>query len=213
MGSFDSTNCFNYDSNDVNVLKCPKFRLSHSGFVPFFLAEYALRGLTQREEALQHKAKALEKASLIDDNRDQLDYVNQELQKIQAEFTAKEYAIYKNESMYPCPFKESHRSLKQEPRWYMREELVRDCSDQGGCCSRGCGCCGKRDLSIRSKGHGHCTAECWCCIATRGFELPEKEKKNRKDDFKDRLAQEESIYFEMLVNCFFLPLKLREILK
>jgi hypothetical protein len=50
--------------------------LIHSEFVPFFLAEYALRELTQREEALQHKAKALEKASLIDNNRDQLDYVN-----------------------------------------------------------------------------------------------------------------------------------------
>ncbi|KAJ5976045.1 hypothetical protein N7481_009752 [Penicillium waksmanii] len=128
-----------YGANETiaagQFLKVPLCFPSACDIEPYTFSEGVYKDLAEmygstREEALHHRAKTLEKASLIDDNRDQLDYINQKLQKIQAEFPAKDYELYRNEFMYSSLFKEGHRSLKQDSRWYMREELVRDCSDK-----------------------------------------------------------------------------------
>jgi hypothetical protein len=67
---------------------------------------------------------------------------------------------------------------RSHPRWYMHRVLVDDCAGRGGCCSRSCGCCLHREMSLARKlGVGHCTGECGCCIKTRGFVLNTKEKK------------------------------------
>lgn len=68
-----------------------------SAHIVYFLVERALREFTQREEALHHRVKALEKASHIEDDCDLLENFNQELQKIQAEFPAKDHDIYRQE--------------------------------------------------------------------------------------------------------------------
>ncbi|PWY73403.1 hypothetical protein BO83DRAFT_388765 [Aspergillus eucalypticola CBS 122712] len=77
------------------------------------------------------------------------------------------------------------------PRWYRNDagrtfkwvEDRRKCADRGGCCGRTCGCCEEVLLEyqrpkfwdsgkVRFKVHGHCTAECACCIQFWGFYNP-----------------------------------------
>lgn len=92
--------------------------------------------------------------------------------------------------------------------WFMCEEMVQDCSDRGGCCSRGCGCCARRrHLSKGEKGKGHCTSECWCCISCRGFDLPEEEKEEIASYMKRWLEEFSSPYLLNMANAFFCPLK------
>jgi hypothetical protein len=76
------------------------------------------------------------------------------------------------------------RKQQGMPRIWWKEGEV--CALRGGCCSRTCGCC-EKPLSIcmepnprrsgRKKGikyiYGHCTAECRCCIQSKGFKMAE----------------------------------------
>ena len=79
----------------------------------------------------------------------------------------------------------------------MRDELVQECSDRGGCCSRGWNCCDHRaDVSTGAKGletarYGHCTVERWCCINHRGFELSKEMKQRINDNFKARILEDD----------------------
>ncbi|CAG7935789.1 unnamed protein product [Penicillium nalgiovense] len=64
--------------------------------------------------------------------------------------------------------RKGYNSVKSNPAWYLREELVEDCIGRRGCCSRGRGCCGRRRLFAKNgKGIGHCTAECTCYTRPR----------------------------------------------
>lgn len=65
---------------------------------------------------------------------------------------------------------------RSHPAWYMHEVLVEDCVRKQGCCSRGCGCCAKRQLSTRQLAAGHCALTCGCCRTARGFELTKEEE-------------------------------------
>lgn len=65
---------------------------------------------------------------------------------------------------------------RSHPTWYMHEVLVEDCVRKQGCCSRGCGCCAKRQLSTRQLAAGHCALTCGCCRTARGFELTQEEQ-------------------------------------
>lgn len=65
---------------------------------------------------------------------------------------------------------------RSHPTWYMHEVLVEDCVRKQGCCSRGCGCCAKRQLSTRQLAAGHCALTCGCCRTARGFELTQEEE-------------------------------------
>lgn len=65
---------------------------------------------------------------------------------------------------------------RSHPAWYMHEVLVEDCARKQGCCSRGCGCCAKRQLSTRQLAAGHCALTCGCCRTARGFELTQEEE-------------------------------------
>jgi hypothetical protein len=50
---------------------------------------------------LHHKAKGLGKASLIEEDCKELEFFNQELQEIEAQLPAKEYAVYRQLTLYP----------------------------------------------------------------------------------------------------------------
>lgn len=93
---------------------------------------------------------------------------------------------------------------RQKAIWYMRKDMVEDCSGQGGCCSRSCGCCSHRQLSEREKGRGHCTTECWCCTNWRGFEPPDEEKDNRWGGLITKLRSENKSYLLRLTKSFFI---------
>lgn len=178
------------------------------------LAEYALRELTQREEMLRRRAITLQKTIVIESdkpeldktNKAQLEKINEQLAEAQAQYPRKAYLLYGAESMLVSGFKEPYDSLRRDATWYMHEEMVQDCSDQGGCCSRKCGCCAQRSAS-NMKGAGHCTTECWCCIGYRGFELPEEDKEEIRKNFESRLEDQHSVYLLKVANWFFCPLE------
>lgn len=113
-----------------------------SVFADMLVAEHALRGTVQREEMLQHKVQALQKAADIEpEGKIQLAEANSQLDESRVQCYHRQQALYRAEAMFPTFVKRDYDILRTDDVWYMREEMVRDCSDRGGCCSRGCGCC------------------------------------------------------------------------
>lgn len=212
MGSFDmrTRETFKFHKDGDKFLKYGPDYVLRSKLTELFLAEHALRELIQREEWLHHKVIALKKAMVIESNENsdttEFDNANKQLQEIQAEYPSKEYALYRAECRFHLSFKDLYGSLRRDSKWFMREEMVQDCSDRGGCCGRECGCCERRHLSKRKKGRGHCTVECGCCIGFRGFELPKEQKQEISKDFETMLKEFDSAYIIHLANCFFCPL-------
>jgi hypothetical protein len=211
MKHFNKHPTFEFDRRYPEYLEYASNCFKRSDITGLILAEHALRELSQREETLLRKVKALQKAAAIESDRTQLENATQQLEEAQAAFPRKERALYQAETMLCLLLKQAYDSLRRDAKWFMREEMTQDCSDQGGCCSRECGCCAQRHLSKRKKGRGHCTVECWCCIGFRGFELPEKEKKEVRNDFKRRIELPGSAYFEKLGIWLFHPLKFRRL--
>lgn len=71
----------------------------------------------------------------------------------------------------------------------MHRVLVEDCAGRQGCCARGCGCCGKRNIDLTRKlGVGYCTFECGCCRRFRGFDIPEEDRKSLKEGCRKEVA-------------------------
>ena len=212
MGSFDrhTRETFTFDKDDYKFVKYGLDRVLLSKLTELFLAEHAVRELIQREERLNHKVIALKKAMVIESNENfdatEFDNANQQLKETQAEYPSKEYALYRAEYRFHLSFKDLYNSLRRDSKWFMREEMVQECSDRGGCCSRECGCCERRHLSKRKKGRGHCTIECGCCIGFRGFELPEEQKQGMSKDFETMVNEFNSAHTIHLANCFFCPL-------
>ena len=172
---------FMFDKDNLNCLKFQSELVLRSKLIDLFLAEHALRELTQREEWLHHKVMALQKAIAITSNEEtdttEFENANNQLKETQAQYPIREHALHLAECMFHLKTKDAYDSLRRDVKWFMREEMVQDCSDRGGCCSRKYGCCEQRHTSQRKKGRGHCTIECRCCIGFRGFELPEKVKR------------------------------------
>ncbi|KAJ6021939.1 hypothetical protein N7540_007443 [Penicillium herquei] len=179
-------------------------------FSDILVAEYALREYVQREEMLQYKIQGLEKAVAIQpDGKAQLALADakSELGKVQIQCYHNQQALYRTEAMLVPHVKQDYDTLRADDDWYMREEMVHDCVDRGGCCSRGCGCCARRKLSERRKGTGHYTPECWCCSNQRGFEVPCEEKQEIQQKYKEMLEDSNQIFLRHSINCFFSPLK------
>ncbi|CDM32087.1 unnamed protein product [Penicillium roqueforti FM164] len=184
--------------------------------IELFIAEHALREQTQREETLNHRAIALQKAIAIDPDPDpdrtqlEIREADEQLEKVKRQRPKKEQGLYRAVSMLRPTWRAVYDSIKDDDDgiWFMCEEMVQDCSDRGGCCSRGCGCCARRrHLSKGEKGKGHCTSECWCCISCRGFDLPEEEKEEIASYMKRWLEEFSSPYLLNMANAFFCPLK------
>jgi hypothetical protein len=194
---------------DNSVFKYGSERILRSRLTELFLAEHSLRELTQREEWLHHKVAALEKAITLGTSMNTMQFEDAKiaLEKSQLQYPRKEWALYRAEYRFHSVLKDPYDRLRRDPKWYMREEMVQDCSDRGGCCSRECGCCEQRHLSKKKKGRGHCTVECRCCIGLRGFELPESQKQEMRQNFESMLKEVHSPYALRLANCFFCPLK------
>ncbi|KAJ5490345.1 hypothetical protein N7453_011170 [Penicillium expansum] len=195
MGFFDrpTHTTFIFDSDYENCLKYGSEYALRSTLIELFLAEHALRELTQREEWLHHKVIALQKAMAIASNEKsdmtQFKNANNNLKETQAQYPKMEYTLYLAECRFHLELKDAYDSLRHDAKWFMREEM--------------------RHLSERKKGRGHCTTECECCIGFRGFELPEKQKQEMSNEFETMLKEFNSAYAIHLANCFFCPLKLK----
>lgn len=166
--------------------------------------EYALRELVQRMESLRQKIKALEKIA-DSDNDTQLAQLNTELTQTQKAHALQLHQHYLSEvKLSGGSFKEEYDSLRLDPSWYIRHELVQDCKDRGGCCSRACGCCAQRHLkSSGTKGIGHCTWDCYCCASHRGFEFSAQEKQNARKQLYNSLKSWDPGYLLKMTNAFF----------
>ncbi|KAJ5880585.1 uncharacterized protein N7473_011638 [Penicillium subrubescens] len=174
--------------------------------IELLLAEHALRELKQREEALKQRSIALQKAKAIESDSSELEDANAQLDETRKQIPRKEHDLYGAVSMLTSVLRKDYDSLRRNTKWFMRKEMVQDCSDRGGCCSRGCGCCSQRHLSKGTKGDGHCTTECWCCTAFRGFEISKEDKIDMVKDFQSRLERNRSGYLIDMADWFFSPL-------
>jgi hypothetical protein len=208
MGFFNNPPVFTLSRNE-SVLRYGSENVYQSRLTELFVAEHALREVMQREERLHHKVIALEKAVTLGTNMNTMQFEDAKiaLEESQLQYPIKEWALYQAECRLHSILKEPYDRLRRDPKWYMREEMVQDCSDRGGCCSRECGCCEQRHLSKKKKGRGHCTVECKCCIGLRGFELPESQKQEMRQNFESMLREFYSASALRLANCFFCPSK------
>ncbi|KAJ5723877.1 hypothetical protein N7488_001912 [Penicillium malachiteum] len=110
-----------------------------STFSNMLVAKYALRESVQRKEMLQDKIRSLEKAAAIEPKgKVQLAKANSELDRDQIQVYRNQQALYRAEVRLLPRVKEDYEKLRSDEDWYMREEMVQDCADKGGCCSRGC---------------------------------------------------------------------------
>jgi hypothetical protein len=145
----------------------------------------------------------LQKASKVEDLEAQVQakQASEELNETQRLLFDKGYNLYQAVSRLELEtFRKDYDDLRQDPKWYVRHEMVKDYSDRGGCCSRSCDCCARRPQAMNKgnrsigHGHGHCTVECSCCIDNRGLELS---KKNLKRGFR-MMTQDLSSLLPML---------------
>lgn len=188
---------------------CLEFGLGlyhRSVFVEVICAEGSLRAMVQRVEMVKQKIKALEKAATIENNKSQLADWEKELELLQRKCWKQELKLYELEQMIPeWPLKHNYDLLRESGAWYMRKELAKDCADQGGCCSRSCGCCGQRHLdSERKKGIGHCTLECSCCSIYRVAELSAVEKAEISGRLRDNLENKNPSFLLRMSEAYFL---------
>ena len=113
------------------------------------------------------------------------------------------HKVYEMETMLPHLVKQNYETIRKDPKWYMRKELVKDCADRGGCCGRDCGCCALRARHFYKKGVGHCTVECGCCVGFRGFRPSPEEKRDKLKGMTMMLKCDIATHFVRMVNAYF----------
>ena len=173
--------------------------------IELLLTEFKLRELRQREEAISQRIRVAEKTRGIAHQKStEIECLDQQLTKTQTRFATEQYKFYSQVSMLTPYLKMKWDELRRDKEWFMRQELVHDCSERGGCCSRACGCCFKR-TSLKGQGLGHCTPECWCCEVSRAVELTSFQKKEIAADLAKRLREYKSAFLLSMANSFFSP--------
>jgi hypothetical protein len=155
------------------------------------VTDYLLREILQAEEYITRKFRISEKKTFEEEK-----VYETELQTLRRTYMTIEHT----ESMIPLgPLRKYYDSLRQDPVWYLRRELVQDCITRGGCCSRGCGCCKNRlSTTEYSKGIGHCTAACYCCSAVRGSDYHPDITLSILSFLRPRLEKNPAYFIEMV---------------
>lgn len=141
--------------------------------------ELSLRYHAQREESLLQDYQSLKPNASDKEDKEKLATYLEELKTCSKSYWFGERHLCALEAMIPPdPLRRAYDTWRSNPKWYLHPHLVKDCADNGGCCSRQCGCCQKRALNTeRRRGIGHCTIDCACCSKARGFELEDSERK------------------------------------
>lgn len=120
-------------------------------------------------------------------------------------YVEREKSLYLKESSIPhSPLKQLYISLRRDPGWYLREELVEDCAVGGGCCGEECGCCAKRLTQLPRKGmSGHCSLACQCCGRRRG-RIPSSQLVDALDkEYKKTLESDNSTFLAYIASAHF----------
>lgn len=185
--------------------------------VSLLTSEQALREKTQQMEVLRQNIITLQKTITIEsgashdrDTNRQLQEEERKLKECERQRANLQYDLYQAECMLSGICKNAYDDLRCDATWYMREGLIQDCSDRGGCCSRKCGCCAERHLSGGPKGIGHCTLQCGCCRTfqkLQGIEFSIFKRQRLRWNFRDRLTSKESPHILRMADLFFCPLK------
>ncbi|CRL26222.1 unnamed protein product [Penicillium camemberti] len=111
---------FLYDENFSDCLRYGSEYVLRAKLIELFLAEHALRELTQREEWLHQKVMALQKAIAITPARKtdmtELKTANKQLKKTHAQFPRREYALYLAECKFHLKTKDTYDSLRRDDK-------------------------------------------------------------------------------------------------
>ncbi|KAJ5489669.1 hypothetical protein N7539_004559 [Penicillium diatomitis] len=169
--------------------------------------DYALRYLSQIEAALVKKRKKCLQRRDLDPAL--LKSCDDLLAETREEFADLEQGMLVTENMLPeGNVKGAYETLREDPSWWLRKELVRECIARGGCCARRCGCCENRSLD-RSKGHGlgHCTSACHCCAKTGEWWVTTERRAEMIDILGDSLHSRDPEYLVKMADAFFEPQK------
>ncbi|KAJ5124438.1 uncharacterized protein N7515_008263 [Penicillium bovifimosum] len=98
-----------YGQHDAYVRYCQNVYIDRCSLTKLFLAEHALRELTQREERLHHKVMALQKAvaigSDVRSDATNLEDAQTQLETARAQYPGKAQALFQAEYMLPSSLK------------------------------------------------------------------------------------------------------------
>lgn len=214
--SFPNTPAFEHADpphQDYLSIRSRSFFVRTSKIVVLLISEQALREETQRIETLRQNVTALQKTVTIEcdashhkSTQRQLEKAEKQIKKCEEHISKKQYDLYQAECMLSRHSKAAYDELRRDATWYMREGLVQDCKDRGGCCSRKCGCCTQRHLSGGQKGIGHCTFQCGCCKTLQRSDYTYWREWKLKRDFRVRLEAKHSAHILRMADWFFCPL-------
>lgn len=192
-----------YSDYGVNYrIKYRGFEYGYGIFADVIFREMTLRALVQRYDTV--KLKCGHSLTTIDDKLS-MQALEEELNNIQHEIVSLRGDLYESEQFLPTrPLKKMYDSLREDVLWFIRPELVQDCKERRGCCSRGCGCCQSRLLTKRAMGGlGHCTIECSCCIEFRGFNPTREEREAVAKKYKEMLSSANPAFLLRMIEAYF----------
>lgn len=131
------------------------------------------RWIVQREAYVQEEARALSKALMLSEDKEQS---SPEIQAYENELEELNDSYWKYTRLHGALegniplgiFTRAYQKHRKNPDWYLGKELRADCVRRGGCCGRGCGCCeNDRGNTRQLWKRGNFTSACGCCVRTR----------------------------------------------
>lgn len=192
--------------------KCNKtVRCQVDLFVNLIMCDYYVRESAQQEETLTGKGRALRKMRNADDEA-QLQKLNEEQEALRERYWhhtgIRSGSSTINKAASSGPIILAYKSLRKDPKWFMRKELIEYCAGRGGCCGRGCGWCERCEPTPgRNIGVGHCITGCGCCLSFRECELTRTEKDKIRGRLMATLQCLDKVYLLTLSRAYLLKYK------
>ena len=132
-------------------------------------SDYCLRALTQRIDDLEQLMEPLQQQACSKEDLKTLQRYERLREKIKECIPEFEMEMFSAEVQLPERLlKRAYDKIRENPTWYLRPELIKDCIERGGCCGKSCRCCERRYRPENGRrGIGHCTVLCGCCGSHR----------------------------------------------
>lgn len=178
--------------------RCPSSLLSE-----LLLAECLLRGAAQTRDRYIEELGTTGFMDGEEPQTTQQKALCNALEEIGAKYFMLETSLYlKEAAVSGWPLINLYDSVRKDPGWYLREELVKDCVARGGCCSRKCDCCVKRVKNLPRKGiSGHCSFECFCCHKSKKSSPLPTYIQIMEDDY--RIELDNALFLARMADAYF----------